>query len=254
MSLIAMQRAMRDDILADDNSETAPGLTVYRNAYRNRLLGALQDNFELTRRWVGDDAFDAAARHHIILHPPVSWTLDNYGLGFDQTLTELFAEDPEVGELAWLEWQMQRAFGALDTQVLDVAMLTSDELGVADWETVCFALVPSFAMRAVAKDCVSLWQALADDDMPSEALPLPLDSELIVWRKGFSPHFRIVDAAERKALAAVAAGQQFGELCAAFVGKLGPEQAMAQAGTLLGRWVQDGLIAGVQADNETVST
>ncbi len=253
MSLLTLQRMTRDEILADEDPATlsAPGMAIYRNAYRSRLLDALQISFALTRQWAGDETFDAAACHHIILNPPASWTLDDYGAGFDQTLAELFAEDPEVGELAWLEWHMQRAFGAPDTDILDAAMLTSGELGIADWETVSFILIPGFAMRAIATDCVSLWQALADGDTPPDARPLPPGSQLIVWRKGFSPHFRIIDAAEAKALAAVAAGQRFGELCVAFAEELGPEAGMAQAGALLGRWVQDGLIAGVQADKRT---
>lgn len=254
MSLLELQRTMRDHILADDDP-SEPGLEIYRNAYLSRLLGALQEGFALTRRWVGDESFDAAACHHVILHPPVSWTLDDYGAGFDRTLAELFAEDPEVGELAWLEWHMQRAFAATDGSVLDATMLTSGALGIADWESVCFTPVSGFAMRPVATDCVSLWQALSQDDPPTEVLPLPLplDCALIVWRKDLSPHFRIVDSAEAQALAAVAAGQQFGEVCAALAAKHGPEAAMSQAGALLGRWVQDGLIAGVRADRRAAA-
>lgn len=246
MNLLELQRTMRDYILADDASE--PGLEIYHSAYRNRLLGALQDSFALTRRWVGEKSFDAAACHHIILNPPESWTLDDYGAGFERTLAALFAEDPEVGELAWLEWNMRRAFAAMDCRLLSAAMLTSGELGIADWATVCFALAPSFAMREVATDCVSLWQGLTDGDTPPEALPLLPGGHLIIWRKGFSPHFRIIEAAEAKALATVAAGKQFGELCVAFAEELEPEGAMAQVGALLGRWVQDGLIAGARVD------
>ena len=253
MSLLGLQRRMCDEILARDDPVVtpAPGMAIYRNAYRSRLLDALQTSFALTRQWAGDEMFDAAACHHIILNPPESWTLDDYDDGFDQTLAELFAEDPEVSELAWLEWHMQRAFAAPDTQVLNAAMLTSGELGIADWERASFALVSSFAMHPVATDCVALWQTLADDDTPSAALPLAPGSQLIVWRQGLSPHFRIVDAAEGRALAALAAEQRFGELCAAFAEELGPEAAIAQAGALLGRWVQDGLIAGLRADKGT---
>lgn len=248
MSLLELQRTMCDDILAgDDHAPTpAPGMAIYRNAYRNRLLGALRTSFEKTRQWVGDEAFDTAACHHIILYPPASWTLDDYGVGFDRTLAELFAEDPEVGELAWLEWHMQRAFAAPDFAVLDAAMLTSGEPGIADWETVCFALAPGFAMRAIATNCVSLWQALADNEglQKARALPSP-GGHLIVWRKGLSPHFRIVEAAEGGALLALAGGQAFGLLCDQLAHQLGPESAMAQAGEMLGRWLQDGLIARV---------
>ena len=155
MSLLARQRAMRDEILATDEQAVSPaeGMEVYRNAYRNRLLEALRSSFEKTCKYVGGEAFDTAACHHIILDPPTSWTLDDYGAGFDLTLAELFAEDPEVAELAWLEWHMQRAFGSVDVDALDAAKLAAGELGIPDWDRASFTLVPSFAMRAIDTDC-----------------------------------------------------------------------------------------------------
>lgn len=253
MSLLALQRAMRDEILATDDQAVSPaaGMEIYRSAYRNRLLEALRTSFEKTCQYVGGEAFDTAACHHIIVNPPVSWTLDDYGAGFDLTVAELFAEDPEVAELAWLEWHMQRAFGSVDAIPLDAARLASGELGIADWDKATFALVPSFAMRANRTDCTALWQSLAD----GEAIPagrehpetghLPKIEHLIVWRNGMSPHFRVVDPGEGKALCAIAAGHEFGALCVSLAQELGPDAALTQAGGLLVRWLQDGLIASV---------
>ena len=102
------------------------GLTVYRNAYRARLLDTLRDTFERTARLAGDEAFQQAAAHHLILHPPAHWTIDLAGEGFAETCAALFAGDPDVGELAWLEWAMHRAFAAPDA-----APLTLNELAQA---------------------------------------------------------------------------------------------------------------------------
>jgi hypothetical protein len=51
-----------------------------------------------------------------------------------------------------------------------------------------------------------------------------------------------MDALEREALARLQAGERFGEICQA-VSHLEPEMAAAEAGSLLARWVEDGLIA-----------
>ena len=50
-----------------------------------------------------------------------------------------------------------------------------------------------------------------------------------------------MDALEREALARLLSGQCFGEICEAFT-HLDPEAAAAEAGSLLVRWVEDGLI------------
>jgi hypothetical protein len=252
MSLLELQRAMLGEIVASDEQAAPPsaGMAVYRGTYRNRLLEALRTSYEKTCQFVGDEAFDTAACHHIILNPPASWTLDDYGAGFDLTLAELFAEDPEVAELAWLEWHMQRAFGSVDADPLDAAKLASGELGIADWDRACFGLVPSVAMRAIRTDCIALWQALADEaELPPAQEPADL-GQLIVWRKEMLSHFRVADPAEGQALSAIAAGQEFGLLCASLTEQLGPDAALSQAGGWLVQWFQDGLIAKVSVSGQ----
>ena len=111
MSLAASQAAFMAQVLDEEatlppawNATQSEGMAVYRNNYRSSVVEALRSTFERTARWVGEGAFRQAAAHHIIMHPPASWTLDEAGSGFDLTCAELFANDPEVTELAWLEW------------------------------------------------------------------------------------------------------------------------------------------------------
>ena len=256
MSLLALQRAMVGEMLATDDRPASPsaGMKVYRSAYRNRLLEALHSSFETTCEYVGVEAFDTAACHHIILNPPASWTLDAYGAGFDLTLAELFAEDPQVAELAWFEWHMQQAFGSPDADPLDPAKLASGELANADWDRACIAFVPSFAMRAVRTDCIALWAAL-DEGVELPAMrERPNDAYVIVWRKDMTTHFRFADPAEGKALAELADRQSFGALCASLAGELGSNAALSQAGGWLARWLQDGLIADVSVGGQALGT
>lgn len=246
MSLLELQRGMREALLAGDGDPAAPpdpGLLIYRSAYRARLLGALEESYERTRQWAGEDAFEAAACHHIILNPPVSWTLDDYGAGFGETLSGLFAQDPEVGELAWLEWHMSRAFAAPDCAVLDPDALLSGPMADGDWEGMQLEFVTNFAMRKVHTACTALWQALKEGAASPDAMLLPEPTTLIVWRKDFCPHFRQLDDAEAAALAALVAGTPFGEVCAALAEGAGPEAAVSQIGSWLGQWVQDGLLS-----------
>ena len=237
MSLLALQSAFRDEIVADDAgiAPSSPGMEIYRNAYRGRLLGALEASFERTRRWAGEAAFTAAACHYILTHAPSSWTLDDFGEGFPELLRELFAEDREVAELAWLEWHMQRAFAAPDLPELDPAALASAGLAAGDWDHLGFSMAAGFAARPIATNCAALWLAMAEET-DGEFAPEPTDGTcLAVWRRGLEPHFRVLDTDEHRALAGLACGESLGGIAA------GVEPEVL--GNWLALWLSEGMFS-----------
>ncbi len=241
MSLLALQSAFRDEIAGDDDGHapSSSGMVIYRDAYRGRLLAALETSFERTRRWTGAEAFTAAACHYILTTPPKSWTLDDYGADFPELLAQLFAGDSEVAELAWLEWQMQRAFAAPDAPELSPDMLRSADLSDGDWDSLCFGMAAGFACRQVTTNCTELWLALAaaPADNPLDGF-VPRQTEaasLLVWRQGLMPHFRLTDMAEHQALGELAAGSPFGQAAAHIEPSL--------LGGWLARWLGDGLFS-----------
>jgi hypothetical protein len=242
MSLAAMQRDFRAWLL--DASSTmqgrlvhAGGLDVYHNAYRVQLVDCLRETFEKLAFWLGEDAFVAAARTHIEQNPPHGWTLGVYGEGFDRTLAALYGDDPEVAELARLEWMLCRAFDGPDAQAASAATL-----GPVDWDLAVFELVPTFQMANAQTNASAIWSALSAHEPPPGAARLPKPGALLVWRQDFTPCFRSTDAVERDALEKIAHGMSFGELCAHLVAQLGPDAGVERAGALLGQWLQDGLI------------
>ena len=118
MSLAELQRDFIDRLLAEPGAapaqvaaRVAEGFSVYHYAYRSQLVACLKDSYERLWAWLGDDAFEAAARQHIARHPPHSWTLGDYGAGFAQTLAVLYPDDPEVAELGALDIGERRARG-----------------------------------------------------------------------------------------------------------------------------------------------
>ena len=225
-------------------SEMRAGLAVYRTAYRSRLLDCLRGGFDKCRKWIGDEGFDAAAAHHLILHPPASWTLDDVGRGFSETLAALFPDDPEVEELAWLEWQMQQVFTASDEPVLAAAQFAdrAATYGEDDWLDLRLTFVPTLRTRIVKSDCAALWTAI---DQQAEIPPLDVSGKvatLLVWRSELRSHFRLLGDDEAVGLALMQGGATFEELCAALVVTCGDEQGVAAAGTMLGRWMTDALV------------
>lgn len=239
MTLLAAQRAFVAEIAADDDLPSSSlGMAIYRNAYRGRLADALAVSFERTRRWVGEEMFELAAAHYILTHPPQSWTLDAYGADFPEALAELFADDPEVAEMAWLEWHMQQAYAAPDR-----ATLTGEALAAAqpDWEHLRLTPAAGVVWREVRHDLAALWHGLAD---PSD-LAATDPAILLVWRKDLSPHFRLLDPAEFAALEPLLAGTSFGEAA----NQIG-EADLARFGQWFAQWLSEGLFSAITSQRQ----
>ena len=244
MKLELQQAAFRAEIIAQDD-ETPPsslGMAIYRDGYRGRLLAALETSFDRTLQWVGGEAFSAAACHYIIANPPRGWTLDEYGAGFPALLRTLFAQDPEVEELAWLEWQMQRAFAAIDGPLLNHQALAECGFSDLDWDRVRFAPCEGVAARWIGTDCTGLWAALGDGGQGAPAAILAEPEYLVVWRSGHSPHYRAASRAEGRALECLIAGRPLGEVAA-----LAPAEMLAP---WLAQWLGDGLFASAQLGDQ----
>ena len=251
MSPLAVRQAEMMASLLDDeralpagwSERHASGLDIYRNNYRTALVVALRATFERTERLVGKDSFARAAAHHLITHPPSSWTLDLAGEGFAETCAELFANDPEVGELAWLEWAMHTAFVTRDCLPLAPAdfMQAAQGFGEDDWTNLRFKFAPAVTVRTVDHDLKLLWNSLAEDGEAAQIGPVTAPAAAIVWREGERPVFLLVPQAEGEALAAMIAGVSYGEACDAMVARCG-EEAIEMAGTMLRRWLGEGMV------------
>lgn len=255
MTLARQQTAFMAQVLDEDaalpsgwSAREAAGMAVYRNNYRTALVEALRATYEQTARWVGEEAFARAAAHHLILHPPSSWTLDVIGDGFPDTLAQLFAHDPEVPELAALEWAMHCAFSAADAAPLDGPGLATATAAFSedDWGAMRIAFLPGTAVVPASHDLAALWQTLADEPFVALDYALAEPMCLQVWREGLNPVFRPVDVAAGRALELALGGASFGEICAALVEALGEEAGVARAGALLGEWIGDGLVVSVR--------
>lgn len=249
--------------LHDDDAPLPPGLdatraagmAVYRNGYRARLLDVLADSYARTARLVGAEAFHQAAAHHLIAHPPSAWTIDRAGEGFAETCAELFAHDPDVAELAWLEWAMQCAFTAADEAPLTragfaAATAAFDE---ADWERFVPVPVAGTALRPVTHDLPRLWRSLSHDaDQPMvERLEAP--HWLLVWREGEEAVFALLPDHEGEVLNMALHGAAFDDICTCLAERLGAEAAAAAAGAMLNHWLELGVIGTVRTTMQQVS-
>jgi len=247
MTLVQLQRDFRAYIVAGSPAVEAAiaedarrGLAVYHHAFRANLIACLKDTFEKTAAWLGEDAFERAALAHIEAHPPASWTMSDYGGDFEDTLAARYPADPEVAELAWLDWRLRRAFDGPDSEIQDPAGLAD-----LDWERAVLRLAPTLALREVETNAPALWSGMAEDAEPPPAVMLDERSGLAVWRRDLIPQFRTLEIVEHRALERARSGATFGDICIGVAEDIRPSQdPAAAAGGLLGRWFAEQIVTG----------
>lgn len=254
MTLLAIQRAMRDWLRGEETAAAAfepagrAGLDVYRNNYRAQLIACLTEKYERVAAWLGDDAFEVAAARHIAASPPHDWTLDNYGADFPLTLQSLYPNDPEVAELAWLDRALADAFvGA------DIEPVAPQSLGAIDWDNATLRFTPTMRLGHVRTNSTAIWSALSAASTPPPAELLTPAVTVLVWRKEFTSCFRTLDSTEAAAISHMKEGRTFGSLCSMLVDIEGDAKGIERAGGCLARWMQDGLVAHVNDQSSPLS-
>jgi len=242
MRLAKLQRAfcenLRDDFARPRLPISGEGLRVYRNNYRVQLRSALESSFPKLVDWLGATEFDRAAATHVVVHPPNSWTLDHYGYNFAMTLEALFPSDPEIAELAWLDWSMGEALVAPDEPPLNVA-----DLAEVDWDTARITFVASLRASIVRSNAADIWAAIDTQSPPPRPASLSQPSAILVWRSEVSPCFRVVSRHEFDLVSSMSHGSSFADACGILNQQLGAERAVTAAAEMLRRWLGDGLIA-----------
>ena len=243
MSLVELQQRVCAWLVEPDEDRAAqiaaplgvgPGLAVYQNNYRVALVDALREIHPRAAAWLGDGAFEAAAARYIDAHPPSHWTIDAYGDHFPATLC---ATHPAAADLAAIDRAIGTAFVAADAVPATAAALAG-----VDWDSAVIRPVPSLMTLAVATNADALWLALASDASLPEAADSP--GTVLVWRQGFEPVMRRADAIEEQVLRRSQAGAGFAAICEELAADCDEAEAVTRAGTVLGRWLGEGLVAG----------
>ena len=246
------QRALFDTECkgADWISESARGLSprkrldIYYNAYRFRLIDVLLDTFEHTAVYLGDDWFNQLAADYVQSHPSTYKNIGLYGKDFPGFLVEQLPLDKEVSELALLDWKLRRAFDGADSGV----MTLEDLQQLAGKEGFCLQAVPTLTTCTQHFNSLEIWNAINQDQTPPVVEPLPEPIELLIWRKGHSPHFRSLAKIESAAIACVCSGETLDNIGAALEKDFPDVDVATEFGVMLHRWLDDEII-GITPQN-----
>jgi len=229
-------------IVDDEKVGAEKRMNIYHNAYRASLAGVLADHFERVYRYIGDAQFNEVARAYIANYPSKVRNLRYYGESFPAFLSKCHPRDPELAELAQIDWHLRYAFDAADEKSLDAVRIGA--LG-EEWTTTSLSLHPTATLMRAQYNIIAIWTALdRDDDVPdctalTEALPI------LVWRNEMQPHFRSLSHDEATALALLEDGTSFDHICE-HIAEISDENAAIET---LSRWLALWLADGVIIEN-----
>jgi hypothetical protein len=222
-------------------------LGIYRDAYRIRLIEALDNTYPVLHAILGDEMFEDLGREFVAAHSSVYRNIRWYGRELNNFLAHLSPYDaqPILAELASLEWTLSEVFDSPDAPVLsrqDFVSIAPDE-----WEGLVFELHPSLRRLDLAWNTVAAWQAVTDEQAPPEPKWSEQPVPWLLWRQNLKNYFRSLDGAESAALTTAVRGHTFGDICGTLTDWLSPEQVPLKAAGYINTWVQAGLISGLSS-------
>jgi hypothetical protein len=209
--------------------------------YCARLVDALREDYPRLAALLGAAAFADVAHAYLAEHPSTHPSLRWFGRHLADFLAR--ADGPGLprfaADVARLEWARLAVFDAPDQNALELASLRS--VAPDAWPNLRFRLGPAVEVIEASWPAHRIWERAGTAQAP-EGFDLD-ETYLRVWRQGDQVFQAAMDEAERAALAAVAAGETFAELCERVAAVVGAEAAAATAGALVLRWVEDGILA-----------
>jgi hypothetical protein len=226
-ALLDLQLALRDRLFAEASSpddeallageDSALRLAIYRNTCLSTLVNALRLSFPAVQRLVGADFFEAAAREFIRDCRPTSAYLNDYGAGFPGFLSRFTPAAALVylGDVAQLEWAINRALHAGDAPPLDLTGLTG--LGQAALSRVSFAAHPAVTLLRLDSPADAIWRAVLDqNDAAMAAIDLAAGPvHLLIERDAAGVQVRRLGAAAWEFTAQLCAGKPWYAVLAA---------------------------------------
>ena len=236
---------------SDEKLSAAERLEVYANAYFYRIRDCLEEDFPALRSALSEALFHDLVTAYLIAHAPRDPSLRVVGdrlAGFlrDARAAEPFRRRlPWAADLAHFEWTLLDVFVAADADTVSRAALA--EVEPERWEELRFDFHPATALLELEWPVHVARRAWDGDSAPLSDSLTRAPTRLCVWRREERVHFRPLDDEEAVALAAARRQEPFGALCEALAEAVGESEAPALAATLLGRWIDDGLISEIGA-------
>jgi len=220
-------------------------LAIYANAYRLRLLEALDTDYPGLHTALGDDDFDAMGRAYIAAHPSPYFSLRWFGDRMSEFLrtTAPYSQYPVFAEMATFEWAKSDAFDAADSAVAnigDMAAIPPDA-----WPGLRFVPHPSLRRLDLRWNVPTVWKEIDAGREPPELVESDYPVAWLLWRQDLLTYFRSLNVDEAWSLDAMQRGETFADICEGLTEWIDAQNVAVHAVGLLKQWLTDGLISEI---------
>lgn len=217
-------------------------LNIYAGMYTARLLDALREDFPCVAATLRFERFSAIVHTYLTQYPSTHPSLRYIGRHFPEFLSTAAEELkllPFLADLARLEWTRLEMFDAPDAEPLQLAQLQT--ISPAEWPALRFRLIPACHILHSTWPIHEIWIAASESRSPPECRH-PTETVIRVWRQDFTVYQASMDTIEQLALDRVRARESFATICATLESLLPAEEAARAVGSLLLRWIEDGIL------------
>ncbi|MDX1434840.1 MAG: DNA-binding domain-containing protein, partial [Gammaproteobacteria bacterium] len=229
-------------IRADRRAGAGERLGIYVDAYRLRLREVLAKDYPVLAACLGEDDFGELAHAYLAAHPSHHPSVRWFGSALADFLarTPPWRERTALAELARFEWTQGEVCDARDAE--PVAGEAVAAVAPERWPAMRFALRPAVRLLDLTCNAAAAVRSYNETGAAPALQCLPRPGTWLLWRgTDMMVRWRVLENDEREALAALAAGERFGEICARVAEHAGADQAGLRAASLLKQWLSDEL-------------
>ena len=210
-ALLDPNRSAPPGLVAPDGEPSGSRFAVYRNNVVVGLTEALQANFPAVCRIVGEEFFSAMAHPYIVLEPPASPILLDYGKGFPSFIGQFEPAQslPYLADVARIERAWTEAYHAPDAAPLSAAALAAMASGrIAEAR---FTVHPALRIVRSPFPALTIWRMNVDGGVPE---PVDLDAggeDALIMRPETEVTVRSMPPGGAEFVAALAGGETLTE-------------------------------------------
>ncbi len=195
--------------------------------------------------YLGSSAFSAIGRRYAMCDPSndgnCRWFSRNLSTFLGETSP--YSKNPELAEIAKLEAALNCAFEAIDAPIITSAEFS--KLLPSELASRRIDIHPSAQRLSFATNATSIWAALQCDEQPPRPERSDQPSELLVWRQGLHPRFRILGREEATAFDAARQGASFAHIASNLAKPDVTETPLQCAEIYLRGWVDAELVSAL---------
>lgn len=232
--------------LAGEEALVERRLAIYRANVTANAVKALAAAYPVVQQVVGEVFFAGLARVYRHEAPSSSGDLSEYGDGFARFLAQFehVRSLPYISDLARLEWQVHRAYGAADTRPWDPASIGM--VAPEQQHTIRFRLVAGTSVVESPFPLVRVWTIHQPGFQGEFVVDWSLTERALVARDELRVKVTAVSAGDAAFIVATLGGATLGDAAAAAL----ESDAAFDLSAFLARAITSNLICGFSLDED----